>query len=380
MHENRGKIAVSAIVGGVIVLAIFFVIILPLLILIQNSYAIFLDESNLRRIFDTNRISESLKVEVSQDAATRELALIVSNDGPIHVKVVRVWAIDVIRQTSITGENPCLNQELPGLPPGSNATLIVQECISGFTGIAQFLVITERGRIFSSNKVYLKNGRFTDIVFPHTLTVSIINMKKGRMYEVYVTPLGTGKVSPEKFTHKATASNENVTVAFGIFPGNYSVALYENGKLIQIPEGNPQKIEVPDATAVIFTLTYKPYSAVDLRPIINAPNTVNKKKTPQIYVEIYVQLPREADEPVEITYVGDPPISIKGAGSLVECSITAGYILYPGQIGPIGTCTIDVNNDFTITVDEGNIQGVGTIASITYKNSKGEKSVKVVAT
>ncbi|MEM3922149.1 MAG: hypothetical protein QXI18_00280 [Nitrososphaerota archaeon] len=202
MHENREKTAVSAIVGGVIVLAIFFVIILLLLILVQNSYAIFLDESNSRRIFDTNRISESLKVEVSQDAATRELVLIVSNDGPIHVKVVRVWVIDVIRQTSITGENPCLNQELTGLPPGSNATLIVQECISGFTGIAQFLVVTERGRIFSSNKVYLKNGKFTDIVFPHTLTVSIINMKKGRMYEVYVTPLGTGKVSPEKFTHK----------------------------------------------------------------------------------------------------------------------------------------------------------------------------------
>ncbi|MEM1809172.1 MAG: hypothetical protein QXK53_06980 [Nitrososphaerota archaeon] len=184
----------------------------------------------------------------------------------------------------------------------------------------------------------------------------------------------------KKFTHKATASNENVTVAFGIFPGNYSVALYENGKLIQISEGNPQKIEVPDTTAVIFTLTYKPYSAIDLRPIINAPNTVNKKKTPQIYVEIYVQLSREADEPVEITYVGDPPISIKGAGSLVDCGITAGYILSPGQIGPVGMCTIDVNEDFTIIVNEGNIQGVGTITSTTYKNSKGEKSVKVVAT
>jgi hypothetical protein len=203
-------------------------------------------------------MSESLTVGISQDAITKRLTLLLSNDGPVNVRIVRVWAIDVVRQISIPMAKPCLEGELLSLPPGGNGTFDVQTCVNGFTGIVQFLAVTERGRIFSSNKIYLKEGGLIDIVFPYTLTVSIINMKKGRMYEVYVTPLGNGKVSPEKFTHKATASNENVTVAFGIFPGNYSVALYENGKLVQIPEGNPQLIEVPDKQAVIFILNRGP--------------------------------------------------------------------------------------------------------------------------
>lgn len=391
MYRKRSKAGVSAIVGGAIVLAIFFIIIIPLLLLVQNSYATFLHESNLRRILDADRISESLEVEVSRNTITKELVLIVSNNGPISVKPVRVWAINVDRQTSITGEKPCLDKELieqllksllnsNSLSPGLRIPLPARQCVRGFTGLVQFLVITERGRVFSSNDVYLEDGGPIDIIFPHTLTVSIINMKKGRLYEVYVKPFGEGEVSPKKFTHKATASNENVTVAFGIFPGSYNVELYENGILVVIPEGNPQKIKVPDITAVIFTLIHTPYSIVNLQPIINAPSIVNKKKIDQIFVEIYVQLPKQANEPVEIIDVIIPPISIRGGGRLETCSIAGtGYILHPGQIGPIGICIITVNSDFTIIVDEGKIQGVGVITSAVYKNIKEEKFIKVVA-
>lgn len=370
---------VSAIAGGAIVLAIFFMVIVPLVVLMQNSYALFLNESNSRRIFDTDRMSESLTVGVSQDAITKRLTLLLSNDGPVNVRIVRVWAIDVVRQISIPMAKPCLEGELLSLPPGGNGTLDVQTCVNGFTGIVQFLAVTERGRIFSSNKIYLKEGGLIDIVFPYTLTVSIINMKKGRMYEVYVTPLGNGKVSPEKFTHKATASNENVTVAFGIFPGNYSVALYENGKLVQIPEGNPQLIEVPDTTAVIFTLGHVTYKSVELKPLILAPNTVNKKKTDQIIVDIYVQLPKDANESVFITRILDPLLTIRGGANIVSCDFYSGYMLMPGQIGPIATCTVNINSDFTIIVNQGKILGEGTLTSATYINAEASKNIKVVA-
>jgi len=369
---------VSAIAGGAIVLAIFFMIIVPLVILMQNSYALFLNESNSRRIFDTDRMSESLTVGVSQDASTKELTLILSNDGPVNVRIVRIWAIDVVRQKSIPAAEPCLNGELLSLPPGGNGTLNVQACVNGFTGIVQFLAVTERGRIFSSNKVYLREGGLVDIVFPYTLTVSIINMKKGRMYEIYVTPLENGRVSPEKFTHKATASNENVTVAFGIFPGNYSVALYENGKLVQIPEGNPQLIEVPDTSAVIFTLGHATYKSVELKPLIFAPNTVNKKKIDQITVEIYVQLPKDANESVFIAKILDPLLTIRGGANIAECEFYSGYTLLPGQIGPIAVCTININSDFIIIVNQGKILGEGTLTSATYVNAEASKSIKVV--
>jgi hypothetical protein len=374
---------VSAIAGGAIVLAIFFMVIVPLVVLMQNSYALFLNESNSRRIFDTDRMSESLTVGVSQDAITKRLTLLLSNDGPVNVRIVRVWAIDVVRQTSIPMAKPCLEGELLSLPPGGNGTLDVQTCVNGFTGIVQFLAVTERGRIFSSNKIYLKEGGLIDIVFPYTLTVSIINMKKGRMYEVYVTPLGNGKVSPEKFTHKATASNENVTVAFGIFPGNYSVALYENGKLVQIPEGNPQLIEVPDKQAVIFILNRGPIISLPLDAIIIAPKKVSGNSL--FIVEVDVQLSDKANESVMITSVSNilitsdlPPGQFDS-----DCSYYGGFSIRPGEREIVALCSIWVGEKGTgtksvgISVPAGTIYGIGEESGISYTNEPESTTIKV---
>jgi len=366
------------------VLAIVFTVILPLVILSQHTYGIFLNESNSRRIFDADRLSEFLDVNISQDPQTLQLTLIVSNQGPIHVNVVRVWAIDVDRQASIPTSEACLRSSdtsyIMSLPPGMNGSVAVQQCVQGFTGVVQFLAVTERGRIFSSEKIRLANGQVVDFVYPFTLTVSIINMKKGRWYEVIVEPLDDGKVSPRKFTHKATAANENVTVAFGAFAGRYRVSLYENGRLVQLGEYNPKVIYVPETTAVIFDLGYKPITVVDLVPIIDAPNRVNKRKTPAIQIWISVQLPANAEESVTITSIADPPIRIPAGARIEYCSTTSsGFILSPGQRVLISTCTIDVNNDFTIIVDGGIIVGEGENSGLNYVNSAASKNVRVVA-
>ena len=137
-----------------------------------------------------------------------------------------------------------------------NNSIIVQQCVTGFSGIVQFLVVTERGRIFSSEKIKLESGEPIDIAYPFTLTVNIINMRKGKLYEVYVEPLGNGKIYPTKFPHKATGDNENVTVAFGAFAGKYRVSLYENKELVQLGEYNPLDICVPDTTLVLFVVRH----------------------------------------------------------------------------------------------------------------------------
>jgi len=374
------KKGISAVVGGAIVLALFFVTVVPLVIFMQNSYALFLNESNSRRIFDTDRMSESLMVGISQDVLTKDLTLLLSNDGPVNVRIVRVWAIDAVRQTAIPAAGPCLEEDLPSLPPGANGTINVQACVSGFTGNVQFFVVTERGRIFSSSKVYLSGGRPVDIVFPYTLTVSIINMDKGRLYEVYVTPIGNGRVSPEKFTHKATASNENVTVAFGASPGEYVIALYESGKLVQVPEGNPQRIVVPESTAIIFTLGRKPYETVPLEPIISAPSSV--KKGAIILADIYVRLPKDADESVEITQIATNWITVTVGATIDSCDTNIGVEIQPGQIELVGSCTIIVSDkftgkSFTIIVNENSIFGEGVISSATYTNIGASKDIKV---
>jgi len=374
---------ISAVAGGAIVLAIFFMIIVPLVILMQNSYALFLNESNSRRIFDTDRMSESLTVGVSQDASTKELTLILSNDGPVNVRIVRIWAIDVVRQKSIPAAEPCLDGELLSLSPGGNGTLNVQACVNGFTGIVQFLAVTERGRIFSSNKIYLREGGLVDIVFPYTLTVSIINMKKGRMYEVYVTPLGNGKVSPEKFTHKATASNENVTVAFGILPGNYSISLYENGKLIQIPEGNPQLIEVPDKTAVVFILSRGPVIPLPFEVKIIAPKKVKEKSS--FIVEVDVQLLKQANESVTITSVGEISIThnLPPGQFDSDCEYYDGFSIRPGERKTVAYCLIWVGEKgggtrtIEISVPRETINGRGDESGILYTNNPASKTILV---
>jgi hypothetical protein len=383
---RRGRKGISAVLGGIMVLAIVFTVILPLVILSQHTYGIFLNESNSRRIFDADRLSEFLDVNISQDPQTLQLTLMVSNQGPIHVNVVRVWAIDVDRQASIPTSEACLRSSdtsyIMSLPPGMNGSVAVQQCVQGFTGVVQFLAVTERGRIFSSEKIRLVNGQVVDFVYPFTLTVSIINMKKGRWYEVIVEPLGDGNVSPRKFTHKATAANENVTVAFGAFAGRYRVSLYENGRLVQLGEYNPKVINVPETTAVIFDLGYKPITVVDLVPIITAPNKVNKqgKDSKQIQILISIQLPKDAEEPVTITSINNPPIRISGAANIVdECYIEqSGFILMPGQRAIISTCVINVNNDFTIIVDSGMIVGVGENSNLNYVNKDASKEVDVV--
>jgi len=374
------KKGISAVVGGAIVLALFFVTVVPLVIFMQNSYALFLNESNSRRIFDTDRMSESLMIGISQDVLTKDLTLLLSNDGPVNVRIVRVWAIDAVRQTAIPAAGPCLEEDLPSLPPGANGTINVQACVSGFTGNVQFFVVTERGRIFSPSKVYLSGGRPVDIVFPYTLTVSIINMDKGRLYEVYVTPIGNGRVSPEKFTHKATASNENVTVAFGASPGEYVIALYESGKLVQVPEGNPQQIVVPESTAIIFTLGRKPYEIVPLEPIISAPSSVKKGAT--ILADIYVSLPKDADESVEITQIATNWITVTGGATIDSCDTYIEVEIQPGQIELVGSCTINTDEvtgkSFTIIVNANSIFGEGVISSATYTNIGASKDIKVI--
>ncbi|MEM4498339.1 MAG: hypothetical protein QW692_05895, partial [Nitrososphaerota archaeon] len=182
---------------------------------------------------------------------------------------------------------------------------------------------------------------------------------------------------------KATASNENVTVAFGIFPGNYSVALYENGKLIQIPEGNPQKIEIPDTTAVIFTLERGRIISVPFDVFILSPKNV--KEGSFFMAEIDIQLPKEANETVEIKYIGSISISSDlPQGQLdYECDSYSGFSISPGERKTVIICSISVGNKggggskgITISVPQEIIVGESDSGNI-YFNKPASKTIRV---
>ncbi len=279
---------------------------------------------------------------------------------------------------SPSGDGPCHDQPI-AINPGSEALIDVSACVSGYTGYVMFKVVSERGREFTSNVVGLRNGMLPLSPFPFTLTVSIVNMHRGKTYTVEVTPLDDGLVSPRTFTHKATASNENVTVAFGTTAGTFNVTLYENNRLVDLGDSNPQSVRVPDHTAVVFDLERTVITIVNLEVTIMAPRRVGYAEGREVQVSVFVRLPSSAQEPVTITIVQANLLTATGGGQVDECSIVSGMDLYPNQMILVASCivTITSRNDVTLTVPEGAIEGTGHYSGLQYDNAEGSFTIQV---
>ena len=262
--RSRSK-GVTTVVGAAVVMAIIFTILVPLIILLQNANALYNQEANMRRIRDVERATENLEVLWTYTDATGRHSLIISNIGPIHVKIVRVWSWDVDNQQptpSTQGTGYCLTGLDVGLAPGSTQTVDVTDCVSGFTGNLTFIVVTERGRLFSTDIIRLSSGVPPSGKYPYTLTISIMNMNKGKTYGLRITPI-SGSAAPTFYSHHATADNENVTIAFGVTPGKFILELFiQHGNKWQTipenqlisPESNPIEVSVPEIRSLVFRL------------------------------------------------------------------------------------------------------------------------------
>lgn len=378
---SRVDHGISSAVSALFMVVIIFAAFVPTLLVTQSLYSLLSNEVNSRRYFETDRFSERLEVVVTQLGAVPVLKVV--NKGPISVTVVRVWAYDVSTGATLPPDGPCVVGPTT-LNPGSETLMGVGPCVQGFTGYVMFEVVTERGREFTSDIVSLRQGKLSSSAYPYTLTVSIIGMRRGRTYMVEVEPLGTGEVSPRRFTHKATASNENVTVAFGTTADTFRVTLYENGRLVALGDLNPQNVTVPDYTAVIFDLGRETINSVALEVIIMAPPRVvvggNPNQQPvTVQADVYVRIPGNAQERVVITQLPDDLLRVTGGGNLGGCVVLGGITLTPGQPYQIGTCSVIVmsGNDITLTVPEGTIIGEGENSGLQYTNAEGTFTIRV---
>jgi hypothetical protein len=308
------------------------------------------------------------------------LTLKVENTGPISLVVVRVWAYSFGTGVTLPPNGPCYSQPVT-LNPGSEAFIDISACVQGYSGYAVFKVVTERGRQFTSDVAFLQNGMLPSSPYPFTLTVSVVNMQRGKTYTVEVTPLDDGLVSPRTFTHKATASNENVTVAFGTTAGTFRVTLYENNRFRDLGDQNPQTVKVPDYTAVIFDLGRIAITSVNLEVVIMAPPRVvygGGQSVVVVPVSVFVKLPSTAQEPVTITSVPSDLLDVSG-GHQVSCSVASGMDLYPNQMALVASCalTITSGNAATLRVAPGVIVGEGQYSGLQYFNSGASFTVRV---
>jgi len=375
---SRGKFGISSVVAALFTIIIVFAALVPTFLFTQSLYSILSKEVNERRYFEVDRYSEELNVFVMQNG--NKLALKVVNTGPISLVVARVWAYSVGNGFTLPANGPCYTQPVT-LNPGSEALVDVSACVQGYTGYAMFKVVTERGRQFTSDVVILQNGMLPSSPYPFTLTVSIVNMQRGRTYMVEVTPLDNGTVSPRFFTHKATASNENVTVAFGVTAGMFRVALYENNRLKDLGDQNPQTIKVPDYTSVVFNLGRIVITSVNLEVAILAPRKVvygGGQSVVVVQVSVFVKLPSTAQEPVTITSVQEGLLDVSG-GHQVTCSVLSGMDLHPNQMMLVASCAVTITsaNDATLSVPSGVILAEGKQSGLQYSNSGASFTIEV---
>ncbi len=295
-------------VGVVIAIAIFFTTLVPLYLYMSTLYNLYSNELNYRRIRDIDRATESLEIAIegtviSLPRTNNQIRLVLKNTSPLMIRVQRIWAMDVEEAAPIGGD-PCIQTPIY-VSPGWNTSLRVDQCLTYFTGRAQFIAVTERGRLFASTPVLIIGGRLASGLFPYTLTVSVINMKRGNQYTILISPQGDADIQPRSITYKATASNENISLSFGATAGTFHVYLLENGELIGpgrliAPSTNPAEVTLPDYWNVVFILSRTEVTPLTLDLEIVAPSRVLEGES--FSIDITISLPAQAGENVRINH------------------------------------------------------------------------------
>jgi hypothetical protein len=390
MRKDRS--GVSTMVGMAIILAIFFTTLIPLYVYMSSLYGLLSSEMNYRRIRDVDRETEDLKLLVEGKSGINQgdygVSVVLKNTSPLLIRVERIWMMNVVTGSPV-GDTPCIDR-IVDVPPGWNVTVNVDVCTQGFTGRVQFIAITERGRLFGSQPVNLLQGRIMPGIFPYTLTVSIINMRRGSDYTIEVVPLGDADIHPRSVTYKATASNENISLSFGATAGTFSVYLKENGALVRTarlvaPPNNPANVTLPDYWNVVFILRGNTIRPVTMGLEISAPRRVLAGVS--FSFDIVLSLPSQADEDVRINYDGIiQAMVIRGdyEPNTLDCSKVKDT-LSPGSTETVARCYIiaaeppqnRTAGSITITVNQIQNCGTGVSSNLPYPSNSDSVNIQV---
>ncbi len=380
-------------VGMAIVVAIFFTTIIPLYLYMSSLYNLFSNELNSRRIKDIDRATEDLKLLVEGKTAIYpggpSIGLILKNVSPIMIRVERIWAIDINLGSPIN-EAPCIEGPVDVFA-GENFTIPVGGCLNDFTGRVQFIAVTERGRLFGSAPVDINRGRLVAGLYPYTLTVSIINMERGKEYAINILPLDNADTQPRSIKYKATASNENISLSFGATAGTFMVYLSENGVLVAgarllAPNRNPMSVTLPDYWNVVFILRRAEALFVTMDLEVSAPSSVLEGQA--FTFNILLSLPAQASESVQVHVAAIMnAMRLQGDYDHQALSCTpSSTTLSPGSTIVILSCYMRANElqgnrgqgSITITVDPVTAAGTGVDSGRQYPSDGDSVTIQVV--
>jgi hypothetical protein len=244
---------VSTIVGGIILVAIILTTAIPLMLFINQAELNFNRFLSERRLFEDMRASEKLSATAYQDFSDGgRIKVYVRNVGGVPLTILRTW---VVNRTSpanpyITTNNLFLNTFAP--PQIINTGIIPLA-----NRLYDVFLVTERGNIIvPSDSPILGQPvppRPIDVMkFPFTLAVTLTNMRKGITYNLTLI----GNIPGGVFTliHKATARNTDVTLAFGVYPGDYTL-IVEGYKGSRVLVRKTVTLTVPDILSVVVDVS-----------------------------------------------------------------------------------------------------------------------------
>ena len=278
---------ISSILGAVILAAIVFTVLIPLLVFLQNTTTLYHLQVLERNRAEIERFQENLEIHatVSPD---KNLYLLVRNKGSLAANLTSVYIAD--SEGGLTIWNSTGNSTISPLSPIKLRDLNVK----AEEGKAYIIhVATERGRSYAAIE---KPLNITDP--PYILQVTVLNMKYDRRYLITVEVvdwmgLRLGCIAGSKPCEQQVTMdfyslrwNDNQTFIFKLLPGNYSIRVTElkwgDTGWIKTDELGPEYVLVLGDTSRIIEFPYNPPKPInpekDLILMVKLPATIMTDK------------------------------------------------------------------------------------------------------
>ena len=331
LARSRKRSAVSTVLGAVILVAIVFTVLIPLLFFIQNTSLLYFLQVSERNRRELERIQENLEVHATVFTGNMKPYLLVVNRGVLAANITRVYMADSNDQLFVQDTA----YAVPPVSPIKSFPLSFFPSLEYYKSYV-FQVATERGRSYSAAEKPLSLSNP-----PYTLQVMVMNMKYDHIYEINVETsemtVGSSTIKlgciagvnscdeSSSLNYYASIWNENQTFFFKLLPGNYSVTVRElewNGATWEeVNEYGPRSILILDNAVMVFRLPYNtPLSISDIQSAftisIDAPSSVFTRmeggsyKTVTVNIGVNIGLIAAANESLR-----DLKIKLEGVGT-----------------------------------------------------------------
>ncbi len=180
MVRSKRRSGVSAVVGTAIAVMIFFTVMIPMWLYVQQIQTIFMDEVSRRLQFEVEKLNEKLEVIATLQPpevnpfGKRNLFIIMMNKGPVEISVPTLYV-----ESSRIGLQRIGDTEFK-MPPGT----VIMMPLNFFVEPGEKVVVrapTLRGNSFVSGEPIGPNA------LPYLLVVQLSNVSLGYRYRVEVS-------------------------------------------------------------------------------------------------------------------------------------------------------------------------------------------------